>query len=247
MLEEFAKKFKEAYDTHFDESDIDWKPTYKTDRSTGQKTKGTPLAYLNWATAWRTFKKIYPEGTVKVIEQPNGDPLWVVNGYGMVKVEATVCGGISHTEIFPIMQGGQNDAMPIADIDGRDINDAIQRASVKAMARFGIGLYIYEGKLDYTAPVAKKDVPQANPQKTENPKWEADPLANQSRPANPASQKQKDLISRMLLEREISIEEMGYDTIEELNSFQASDLLDRLFKMPKPKKEEKKDDDDLPF
>ena len=115
------------------------------------------------------------------------------------------------------------------------------------MARFGIGLYIYEGKLEYKPPVAQKEVPQANPQKTENPKWAADPLANQSRPANPASQKQKDLISRMLLEREISIEEMGYDSIEALNSFQASDLLDRLFKMPKPKKEEKKDDDDLPF
>lgn len=247
MLEEFAKKFKEAYDTRFDESDIDWKPTYKTDRATGQKVKGTPLAYLNWATAWRTFKTIYPEGTIKVLEQPDGNPLWVVNGYGMVKVEATVCGGISHTEIFPIMQGGQNDAMPVADIDGRDINDAIQRASVKAMARFGIGLYIYEGKLDYKAPIAQKDVPQANPQKTEHPKFAADPLANQSRPANPASQKQKDLISRMLLEREISIQEMGYDSIELLNSFQASDLLDRLFKMPKPKKEEKKDDDDLPF
>ena len=247
MLEEFAEKFKKAYDTRFDESDIDWKPTYKTDRATGQKVKGTPLAYLNWATAWRTFKTIYPEGNIKVLEQPDGNPLWVVNGYGMVKVEATVCGGISHTEIFPIMQGGQNDAMQVVDIDGRDINDAIQRASVKAMARFGIGLYIYEGKLDYTAPVAKKDVPQANPQRTENPKWAADPLANQSKTPNPASQKQKDLISRMLLEREISIKEMGYDTIEELNSFQASDLLDRLFKMPKPKKEEKKDDDDLPF
>ena len=252
MLDEFAEKFKQAYDIRFDESDIDWKPTYKTDRATGQKTKGTPLAYLNWATAWRTFKKIYPEGTVKVIEQPNGDPLWVVNGYGMVKVEATVCGGISHTEIFPIMQGGQNDAMPIVDIDGRDINDAIQRASVKAMARFGIGLYIYEGKLDYKAPVAQKDVPQANPQRTEYAKAAsdmrgADPTAPQPRPANPASQKQKDLISRMLLEREISIEEMGYDSIDALNSFQASDLLDRLFKMPKPKKEEKKDDDEFPF
>lgn len=247
MLEEFAEKFKQAYDIRFDESDIDWKPTYKTDRTTGQKVKGNPLAYLNWATAWRTFKKIYPEGTVKVIEQPNGDPLWVVNGYGMVKVEATVCGGISHTEIFPIMQGGQNDAMPIADIDGRDINDAIQRASVKAMARFGIGLYIYEGKLDYTAPGAQREVPQANPQKTEYTKGASAPIANQSRPANPASQKQKDLISRMLLEREISIEEMGYDSFEDLNSFQASDLLDRLFRMPKPKKEEKKDDDDMPF
>lgn len=247
MLEEFAEKFKQAYDIRFDESDIDWKPTYKTDRATGQRKEGTPLAYLNWATAWRTFKKIYPEGTVKVIEQPNGDPLWVVNGYGMVKVEATVCGGISHTEIFPIMQGGQNDAMQVVDIDGRDINDAIQRASVKAMARFGIGLYIYEGKLDYKAPKGKKEVPQANPQKTEHPKAASDPLANQSKLPNPASQKQKDLISRMLLEREISIEEMGYDSIELLNSFQASDLLDRLFKMPKPKKEEKKDDDDFPF
>lgn len=101
-------------------------------------------------------------------------------------------------------------------------------------------------------PLPIKKPMQANAQRTEYAKATsdmrgADPTATQPRPANPASQKQKDLISRMLLEREISIKEMGYDTIDSLNSFQASDLLDRLFKIPKPKKEEKKDDDDFPF
>ena len=68
----------------------------------------------------------------------------------------------------------------------------------------------------------------------------------------PASNKQKELIGKLLLERQADIRDFGFGSIDSMNSKQASDVLDKLFKMPKPKKEEPEYptrplDDDLPF
>lgn len=147
QMELLAMKFKEAYDKRFEKDDIDWKPTQYKDRSSGAFVEGRPLAYLNWAVAWRTMKEIYPDANYRVVENTEGSPLWNINGYGMVKCAVSAL-GVEHVETFPIMQGGRNDSMAIGDIDGRDVNDAIQRGLTKACARFGVGLYIYEGKLD---------------------------------------------------------------------------------------------------
>ena len=144
--EELRKRFAEAYAIRFSDDDIDQKPTRYKDKATGQFREGKPLSYLNWAVAWRTMLEVYPEANYGVIED-NGSPLWNVNGYGMVKCYVEV-DGIRRVETFPIMQGGQNESMKVEEIDGRDINDSIQRGLTKAVARWGIGLYIYEGKID---------------------------------------------------------------------------------------------------
>lgn len=141
------KKFQEAYDIRFEGIDISIKPTRRKDRQTGAMVEGKPLAYLNWAVAQRTFLQIYPDGIWGVIETPDASPLWNINGYGMLKLYAEALGR-RVVEYYPLMEGGMNDAMKIEAIDGRDVSDSIQRGFTKLFARFGIGLYIYEGKLD---------------------------------------------------------------------------------------------------
>lgn len=226
---EFAEAFNKAYAIRFDPKEIDWKPTFSKGK------EGAPLAYLNWATAWAKFAEIYPEGHIEILEH-DGDPLWVSNGYGFVKVRANAC-GFSYTEVFPIMQGGANDAVKIEEIDGRDVNDSIQRAITKVIARFGIGLYIYEGKLEAKAPT----FPQSQQEKPKE--------------GYAASQKQKDTIKSLMEERGKTLQEYGLDTLDSLTSQQASNLISNLFKLPKvEKKKEPKsleipepDPDDLSF
>lgn len=152
-----AQRFDEAYQLRFDKEDIDWKPTLYKDKKTGQMVQGKPLAYLNWAVAWRAMKQIYPDANYRLVEDQNGNVLWNVNGYGMLKCAVSAC-GVEHIENFPIMQGGRNDAMKMEEIDGRDVNDSAQRGFTKAIARFGIGLYIYEGKLQEDGTVKSSSV-----------------------------------------------------------------------------------------
>lgn len=146
-LELLKSKFSEAYAIRFSNDDIDQKPTRYKDKSTGEFKNGKPLSYLNWAVAWRSFCQVYPDANYRVVETPDGSPLWNVNGFGMVKCAVSAL-GVEHVETFPIMEGGQNESVKMEEVDARDVNDSIQRGLTKAVARFGIGLYIYEGKIE---------------------------------------------------------------------------------------------------
>lgn len=202
QLKLFKKTFEEAYAWRANEGDVDWKPTQRKDYKTGQMVEGNPLAYLNWAVAWRTMVSFYPDANYRVIETESGSPLWDINGYGMVKCAVSAM-GIEHVETFPIMQGGRNDSMKMEEIDGRDVNDSIQRGLTKAVARFGIGLYIYEGKLEAPKKVKGNpfdDVTHA-PRTTypSNPKTTA-PVAHTSAHGGGCSPKQKSFIENLLLQ-----------------------------------------------
>lgn len=162
IMDLFSKKFKEACEWRASDNDIEWKPSFRKDE-TG-KTVTELLAYLNWAIVWRKMLEFYPDASYRVIETEEGSPLWNVNGYGMVRVIVTAL-GIERLEIYPVMQGSRNDSMKIEEIDGRDINDAIQRGLTKACARFGVGLYVYEGKLK--APKKKTETAYYKPKQQE--------------------------------------------------------------------------------
>lgn len=223
----FAERFEQAYKIRFDKTEIDYK----------EVGGGTKLAYLNWATAWAWFAKIYPDGHIEVIER-DGNPLWDVNGFGVIKVKGEAC-GFSYTEVFPIMDN-RNNAIKTEAVDARDVNDSIQRAITKVIARFGIGLYIYEGKLDATPKFPeRKEAPAQTgyaPQPQKN--------------LTAASEKQKDLVKRLLEEKGRTIEQYGLDSLETLTTAQASNLITNLMQLPKVEKttEPKKEfDDDLPF
>lgn len=102
------------------------------------------LTYLSWAWAWSELKSLYPDSTYKVYENKDG---WCYHTDGKtcwVKTGVTV-NGIEHIEYLPVMNH-RNESIPAEKVTSFDVNKAIQRSLTKAVARHGLGLYIYAGE-----------------------------------------------------------------------------------------------------
>lgn len=110
--------------------------------------KKNGLTYLAWAWAWGEVKKIYPNATYEIYETTNpqgyvcnyftdGRTCWVKTG---VTIE-----GLEHIEELPVMDY-RNNSIPLEKVTSFDVNKAIQRSLTKAVARHGLGLYIYAGE-----------------------------------------------------------------------------------------------------
>lgn len=102
------------------------------------------LTYLSWAWAWSEVKKNYPNSTYKIYENPDclnyhhdGMTAWVKTG---VTIE-----GVEHIEYLPVMNN-YNKSIPLEEITSFNVNSSIQRSLTKAIARHGLGLYIYAGE-----------------------------------------------------------------------------------------------------
>lgn len=131
------------------------------------KTK-VGLSYLSWAYAWSELKKVYPDAywtvynrkisttqtstikdesgaeTVTVTTTENEIPYFTDGKTCYVKVGVTI-EGHEEVEMLPVMDN-RNNAVPLATITMTAVNKAIQRAFVKAVARAGLGLYVYAGE-----------------------------------------------------------------------------------------------------
>lgn len=111
----------------------------------GDKTeKKNGLTYLSWAWAWGEVKKLHPEATYTIYENADG---WNYHTDGRtcwVKTGVTV-EGIEHIEYLPVMDY-KNRSIPVDMVSSFDVNKAIQRSLTKAVARHGLGLYIYAGE-----------------------------------------------------------------------------------------------------
>lgn len=244
-MELIAKKFKEAYEWRADETDVDWKDT-------GRK----PLAYLNWAVAWRKMKEVYPDANYRLIDH-EGDPLWNINGYGMLKCAVSAL-GVEYVETFPIMDN-RNNAMQIESITARDVNDSMQRGLTKAIARFGVGLYIYEGKLEMPSQVkAKFDEQRKAVQEAQSvrpmPSYQKSSQSQGGYKPYPPTEKQRSFMNKLLDETKMTVEDLktiiGKDPLESASN--AKSAIDALIAVksqkqaPKPlKKEEPKDEDEI--
>ena len=106
--------------------------------------KKNGLTYLSWAWAWSILKKHYPQATYTIYEDADGRnyhtdgrTCWVKTG---VCVE-----GMEHIEYLPVMDF-KNASITIDRVTSFDVNKAIQRSLTKAVARHGLGLYIYAGE-----------------------------------------------------------------------------------------------------
>lgn len=126
--------------------------------------KKNGLSYLSWAYAWGELKKRFPNATYKIYENtlPNG---YVVNYFtdgktSYVKTSVTV-NDIEHIEELPVMDF-RNKSIPLEAMTSFDVNKAIQRSLTKAVARHGLGLYIYAGE----------DLPEQEPTPKQAPKQE---------------------------------------------------------------------------
>lgn len=117
------------------------------------------LTYLSWAWAWRELKIRYPDAFYTVYENKDGWNYFTDNQTCWVKTGVTVC-GIEYIEYLPIMDF-KNKSIPLGSVTSFDVNKAIQRSLTKAVARHGLGLYIYAGEdlpdeeTDYRAELRK--------------------------------------------------------------------------------------------
>ena len=110
----------------------------------GHIEKKNNLSYLSWAWAWRELKKIYPDATYTIYENAEGWNYHTDGRTAWVKTGVTV-EGIEHIEYLPVMDY-KNKSIPLESITSFDVNKAIQRSLTKAVARHGLGLYIYAGE-----------------------------------------------------------------------------------------------------
>jgi hypothetical protein len=116
----------------------------------GKTEQKNGLTYLSWAWAWGEVKKLFPDATYTIYENANG---WCYHTDGKtcwVKTGVTV-NGIEHIEYLPVMDF-HNQSISAEKVTSFDVNKAIQRSLTKAVARHGLGLYIY----------AEEDLPESD-------------------------------------------------------------------------------------
>lgn len=106
--------------------------------------KKNNLTYLSWAWAWQEVKKIHPTATYKIYENNDGWNYFTDGRTAWVKTGVTI-NDIEHIEYLPVMDF-RNKSIPLENITSFDVNKTIQRSLTKAVARHGLGLYIYAGE-----------------------------------------------------------------------------------------------------
>ena len=114
----------------------------------GKTEEKNGLTYLSWAWAWGELKKLYPESYYTIYENKDGLLYHTDGKTAWVKTGVTVVDGdksIEHIEYLPVMDY-KNRSIPVESITSFDVNKAIQRSLTKAVARHGLGLYIYAGE-----------------------------------------------------------------------------------------------------
>lgn len=120
--------------------------------------KKNGLSYVSWAYAWGELKKKHPDANYKVYENSDSWNYFTDGRTAWVKTGVTV-NGIEHIEYLPIMDF-KNKSIPLENITSFDVNKTIQRSLTKAVARHGLGLYVYAGEdlpEDNSADEFKKD------------------------------------------------------------------------------------------
>lgn len=106
--------------------------------------KKNGLDYLSWAYAWGELKKLHPDATSTIYHNKDEWNYFTDGKTCWVKTGVTV-NGIEHIEELPVMDY-KNHSIPLEKVTSTDINKAIQRSITKAIARHGLGLYLYAGE-----------------------------------------------------------------------------------------------------
>ena len=106
--------------------------------------KKNGLSYVSWPFAWGEVKKLHPDATYTIYENADGLFYHTDGRTCWVKTGVTV-NGVEHIEYLPVMDF-KNRSIPVEQVTSFDVNKAIQRSLTKAVARHGLGLYIYAGE-----------------------------------------------------------------------------------------------------
>lgn len=110
----------------------------------GKTEEKNGLTYLSWAWAWGELKKLHPTATYTIYEDAQGRFYHTDGKTAWVKTGVTV-DGLEHIEYLPVMDF-KNKSIPVDNVTSVDVNKTIQRSLTKAVARHGLGLYIYAGE-----------------------------------------------------------------------------------------------------
>lgn len=143
--------------------------------------KKNGLSYLSWAWAWGELKKRDASANYTVYENANGLNYHTDGRTAWVKVGVTTHNAgepIEHIEYLPVMDY-KNNSISVERLTSFDVNKAIQRALTKAIARHGLGLYIYAGE----------DLPEDAESATAKEPTESKPKATRGRPPKTAEAK----------------------------------------------------------
>ena len=106
--------------------------------------KKNGLTYLSWAWAWQILNEYAEKVTYTVYENKDGLNYHTDGKTAWVKTGVTA-NGLEHIEYLPVMDY-KNQSIPLEKITSFNVNTAIQRSLTKAIARHGLGLYIYAGE-----------------------------------------------------------------------------------------------------
>lgn len=148
--EKSVATFEELYNRDIKKYVEKLKKTYK-DKKTGQE-KSFSLSYLSWAYGHREMKRIDPDATEKVHEFPliaNGNVIegvkvpYLQTPQGFFVENTVTINGRSETEWLPVLD---NSNRPIPNPTSFQINTSNKRCFVKALAKHGLGLYLYVGE-----------------------------------------------------------------------------------------------------
>jgi len=160
-----------------------WETLSAIDVKDKTKKKGD-MTYLPWAWAWGALKENYPEATFK--KHIHDGMAYIKDEKGNAFVEVTVTvEGISATELYPVTDYKNN---AISNPDAFQVNTALQRALVKAIAYHGLGHYIYAGE----------DLPQIDgetPQSEVKAKEVVDPIQEATPTPPPPTEATPDVVS----------------------------------------------------
>jgi len=127
--------------------------------------KKNGLSYLSWSWAWGSLLKLFPTSTYKVYENQQEWNYFSDGRTAWVKVGVTV-ESLEHIEMLPVMDF-RNKSIIMDKVTSFDVNKAIQRALTKAIARHGLGLYIYAG--EDLPEDSEKETPSINKGRTSVP------------------------------------------------------------------------------
>jgi hypothetical protein len=122
----------------------------------GKIEKKNGMNYLSWAFAWGELKKLFPSAIYTVYENKDGYNYHTDGKTCWVKTGVTI-EGIEHIEYLPVMDL-RNKSILYSAVTSFDVNKSIQRSLTKAVARHGLGLYIYAGE-----DLPEEEKPQVKP------------------------------------------------------------------------------------
>lgn len=169
MDDELAKKrgYKDKAEMEYyinPDNQMVWIKLSSVDVSGKIEHKGK-FSYVSWAWAWTFVKTYYPNVNFRYIDNKDGLNYHHDGRYAWVKVGVTI-NDIEHIEQLPVLNHS-NKPIKLNEITSFDVNTALKRCLVKAIALHGLGVSLYAGEdLPLDVAESQKDEKKKALQKT---------------------------------------------------------------------------------